>query len=569
MTILENALATRFEPGSNLRDRTIGANWSFVLPTLEPDRLLCLGAPSEPSLVTLAGRARSIVVWCPDRQRRGQLQKLVEAAGWSHVSVEARIPGPWPSPERGFDLVCLSADMAGTLRGSEDELLLVPRLLRPHGLVYVELAGRRRRRLGRLLLAELALSGYTEHRPLWLAPRRGEVRAAVPADSPEIRRFLVGRGLHRPESPTGPLDRAFRLLGGSSAPHHPTHRAGVLAGAELHADTRAVPRYLADLAGQAGVDLGGYRWGLSTRGRYRSRKAVFLLFAKDSHSPDYVVKMTRDQRLNYRLENEHRALTQLERDGIGPAGTYPKVRFFGSHGGLAVLAQEALDGVEFERVSRGSGGCPYGRTAVGWLTDLARTTMRRPPASEVADALGQLLENYDRFYAPAAQERALLSDQVAALAASPPPSVFQHGDPGTWNLLVTPKEAVAFLDWEAAEPYGMPLWDLFHFFRSFGGLASGRGKVRDPLEGYVRHFVAETPMHRLLSESIDLYASQIGMSRDLARPLFVTGWMHRALKEASRLAPDRLASGHYVRLLRRVIEEWHDAKLCRLLTTGG
>src|SRR5687768_16073146 len=101
----------------------------------------------------------------------------------------------------------------------------------------------------------------------------------------------------------------------------------------------------------------------------------------------------------------------------------------------------------------------------------------------------------------------------------------------------------------------MPLWDLFHFFRSFGGLASRSGGARDPLEGYVRHFVSETPVHRWLSESIDLYASQIGMSRDLARPLFVTGWMHRALKEASRLAPDRLASGHYVRLLRRVIEE--------------
>ena len=201
MTMLESALAMRFEPGSNLRDRAIGANWSFVLPTLEAERLLCLGAPSEPTLVTLASRARSIVLWCPDGQHHPRPKTLVEAAGWSHVSVEDRIPGPWPTPDQGFDVVCLSADMARTLRGSEDQLLLVPRLLRPHGIVYVDLAGRRGRRLGRILVRALAAHGYTGQQRLWLAPRRGEIRAAVPAASPEIRRYLVGRGLHRPESP--------------------------------------------------------------------------------------------------------------------------------------------------------------------------------------------------------------------------------------------------------------------------------------------------------------------------------------------------------------------------------
>jgi hypothetical protein len=567
--MLESALATRFEPGSNRRDQAIGANWSFVLPSLEPERLLCLGAPSGQSLTALADRAHSIVVWCPHRQHRRRLAALVETAGWSHVTVEARIPEPLPRPGDGFDLVCLSADMARSLPGGDDQLLLVPKLLRPDSQVYVELAGRRGRRLGRILLAELARHGYTDGRRLWLAPRRGEVRAAVPAASPEIRRYLVGRGLHRPESSSGPLDRAVRALGGRRAGHHPTHRAGVLVGTGSHAGPRDVPRFVANLAGEAGLDLSGYRWGLSVRGRYRSRKAVYLLFAEGSLSPDYVVKMTRDPRLNHRLENEHRALTQLERAGIGAAGTYPHVRFSGSHGGLAVLGQEALEGVGFEQASTASDRCPHGRAAAGWLIDLARATRRQAPATEVANALGQLLEHYDRFYAPGPSERSFLEDQVAALATSTVPSVFQHGDPGTWNLLVTPSGGVAFLDWEAAEPHGMPLWDLFHFFRSYGVLASRRAGVRDQLESSVRQFLSDTPVSRLLSESVDVYAGRIEMSRDLAGPLFVTGWMHRALKEANRLNPDHLPGGNYVRLLRRTITEWQNPVLRRLLASRG
>ena len=42
----------------------------------------------------------------------------------------------------------------------------------------------------------------------------------------------------------------------------------------------------------------------------------------------------------------------------------------------------------------------------------------------------------------------------------------------------------------------------------------------------------------------------VGIETDAVEPLYHLGWAHRAVKEAARLAPDRLARGHYVRLLR-------------------
>ena len=73
------------------------------------------------------------------------------------------------------------------------------------------------------------------------------------------------------------------------------------------------------------------------------------------------------------------------------------------------------------------------------------------------------------------------------------PLVFQHGDPGPWNVLITSDGRPGFLDWEAAEPHGMPLWDLFHFLRSFGFQVSRAAGTRDPLRSFAEQFL-ESPL---------------------------------------------------------------------------
>ena len=55
--------------------------------------------------------------------------------------------------------------------------------------------------------------------------------------------------------------------------------------------------------------------------------------------------MTREPRLNYRLENEYRALVGLREAGVGEPGLAPEPAFFGHHGGLAILGLKAIAGV--------------------------------------------------------------------------------------------------------------------------------------------------------------------------------------------------------------------------------
>jgi aminoglycoside phosphotransferase (APT) family kinase protein len=133
--------------------------------------------------------------------------------------------------------------------------------------------------------------------------------------------------------------------------------------------------------------------------------------------------------------------------------------------------------------------------------------------------------------------------------------VFQHGDPGTWNVLVTKNGRVAFLDWEAAEVEGMPLWDLFYFLRSYCvGAARSQGAT-DPLAGFRQQFLGETQLGQLVREATRHYCERTSLSAQLIEPLFYLCWMHRALKEATRLSPSKLERGHYINLLRLCIDQ--------------
>jgi hypothetical protein len=127
--------------------------------------------------------------------------------------------------------------------------------------------------------------------------------------------------------------------------------------------------------------------------------------------------------------------------------------------------------------------------------------------------------------------------------------VFQHGDPGPWNLVVTADGSPGFLDWESADPDGMPLWDLFHFLRSFGLTVSQKAGRRDPGTSFVDQILAPSGLNRILVETTKRFCDETDLPTRLVEPLFYFCWVHRAVKEASRLPREELETGRYFNLL--------------------
>jgi hypothetical protein len=628
--MLDTTLATEFIPGTNVRGEVTGANWSFLLPSLELGHVLCVGAPPSATIVTLARRALFVTVLCASisqSQRVSDICNIYELANLRKVSADH------------VDLTAL-ADLSVDVVVIVDECDVIQdvatvkelrRLLKPEGLLYAETNGL----ADRLQIASV-VHALSQHFGLvqrfWLTPLRGEMHTAVPVDDLATIAYFVRYGLYsssvdlrvmkrtlqsslgrrvyqrastqiaiaqqsmnstpassgersgtrlrRRSRLSRPLDLLVnstqRALDGIERllTHHTisqwTQRYAFLAGPAADHRNAQPPQYLQTIAQQAGLDIGRYRWGLSARGEYSSRKVLFFLYDSENDKPDYIVKMTRDTTLNPRLENECRALKILREKGVGSRATLPEVAFFGHHSGLAIVGETIVDGRPFEQQTGATADCPYVIAAIDWLLNLSIVTVNKTEATpfQVAEGLSILYRRFAEIYQLPAQYMDFLEGQIASISQIqvPFPLVFQHGDPGTWNIMVLPTGRVAFLDWEAAEQAGMPLWDLFYFMRAYGVLASRRLGIRDMTKGFAEQFMHETPITTLLIQSTQRVCDRLGLPLVLVEPLFYTCWMHRALKEATRLETNKLDQGHYVSLLRLCIEQRDSSALQQLFS---
>ena len=130
-----------------------------------------------------------------------------------------------------------------------------------------------------------------------------------------------------------------------------------------------------------------------------------------------------------------------------------------------------------------------------WLLDLGeRSASPSGAGGDVAAALEDLRDRFAGIYDLAPAEGKALDGLLARIAdAGSIPLVFQHGDPGTWNVLVTGDGRPVFLDWEAFERRGMPLWDALYFARSHAVTVGRAGGARDALQAIRQGWLRTVP----------------------------------------------------------------------------
>ena len=566
--MLEITLATKFVPGTNVKGDVAGANWSYLLPNLELERVVSLGVPPAATLATLSRLGREVVVVCANERQLRQVREVIGRRGLDRI--RPFTAHDWAAlllPTACADLVLIpQGDEARRLSRNRALLAELQRLLKPEGVIYFEpgLGGNVPDRFG---------EGFGAPLLFWLTPLSGEMQTAVSLGDRETVRYFLSQSLYSPSAGFPLFKRIERFLTKRRVFGQFTHRRGVILGrTTANTPSNAPPHYLRSIAQQAGVNIDHYSWGFSARGRFNSRKVLFFLFDRAGGSPEappaYIVKMTRDPALNARLANEYRALTLLHEKRLGDLETLPQTAFFGYHGGLAIVGETVINGLPFRTRTTATADCPYARAAIDWLVELGTATANSVAATptQVASALEALFDQFVQIYQLTPGHRDFLAGQIAAIAGSrePFPLVFQHGDPGPWNVVVTPSGRVAFLDWEAAEPEGMPLWDLFYFMRSHTVWAARVRGVQSSLGTIAQQWLHESPLSAWVIASTQRYCERIGLPEHLLEPLFYTCWMHRALKEATRRAPHHLEDGHYVNLLRLCIEQ-REAPMLRQL----
>ena len=97
-------------------------------------------------------------------------------------------------------------------------------------------------------------------------------------------------------------------------------------------------------------------------------------------------------------------------------------------------------------------------------------------------------------------------------AYSTPPAVWVHGDFAPWNLTLRRNGDIAAVDWEAAVPKGLPLFDLIYF-----------GSIQAFLFGQKR--IVSASMKPLLRRYLDRLGIDPGILRTLVFLCLAEDWL--------------------------------------------
>jgi hypothetical protein len=564
--MLDQVLADRVVPGTNVKGDMAGANWTFLLPSLELAHVVCLGLPTPAETRTFRRLAPNLTILDPRRRSRtpDYLSELPQ------VRCHRWRPGQaLPLADAAADLVVVTAG-GGTALLAHDQALLadIRRVLSPRGVIYCSSSRWRDRLRGHPGLRVLQAQWQPLQSVVFTPLAGDDPRTAVPSEDQAVLHYAQEQRLDAPSFSSKWAQRLERRLRQRLPIVSRLLPRGLLLENSASAATSALPNYLLQIGARAGLDLSQARWALAAKGRYSSRKVLFFLFQRGSAEPRWVIKLTRDGQFNARLQNEDRSLRLLHEQWPAAADFAPRAEFFGEHGGLAILGENFLAGQPLEQQSSLTPDCPLARGMVDSLTQMAAQTASPVPSAQLADALDQLLRQFLRIYPASAELRQLLEAQVETVvaAAGTAPCVFQHGDPGVWNTLARAGGAPFLLDWEAAEPSGAPLWDVLYFLRSYSVRIARRQGVRSALEALGRHWLQSGPVARMMAAALNQYGAALELNPPLARPLFYFCWVHRAIKESRRLKPEKLHNGHYLRLLQMLTEHRQAAALATMLS---
>jgi glycosyltransferase involved in cell wall biosynthesis len=369
----------------------------------------------------------------------------------------------------------------------EGELLAHWRLPRPGG------AARARRRF--------EAAGYADVRVYWAGPLPQRLpQFWLPLDSPEaVEYLLASRG---PRSVGGAVLRGLWRLARGLGLLAPLYLVGRRAGGQ---GDELPPSPSASLL-------------LLTTGHRSINKAVGLAFEAGVPKPTAAVKFARVPEAEPGLEREASVLQRLGEEEPGLGGV-PTIRAGGRRNGRLAVVQGAVEGRSLLDLLTPGNFEEMAMRVTRLLIELARGSRRELDPNWRTRLLDQPLDWFEQHFEPAPGAKALLDD-LSDLSL-----VCEHRDCSPWNVLLTPKGDPVLLDWESAEPEGLPGTDLVYFLANCafvldGALESGRTR-----ETYAKLLDPTTSHGAVATKAIHSYTAALGISPEDFRRLRLLCWI--------------------------------------------
>lgn len=265
--------------------------------------------------------------------------------------------------------------------------------------------------------------------------------------------------------------------------------------------------------------------------RFRaSSHVVFLLLPQGEIEPALVAKIPRLAGASASVAREVANLQAIQVSRPGGFNSIPKVITFEAYDDRHILVETALVGRPMDppAVRRDRESCC--QAMLDWLVEVQQAS--RCDAEGDPDWFGRLVERPLRTFAErlplSAEEEGLLerTEELAGLLRTETmpslPLVFEHGDLSHPNVMWLKAGGPGVVDWELADPRGLPAGDLF-FFLTY--VAFARHQARSTghyLPAFQEAFFGPAAWTR---PYVKAYAERLQLPPALLTPLFVLYWL--------------------------------------------
>lgn len=282
-----------------------------------------------------------------------------------------------------------------------------------------------------------------------------------------------------------------------------------------------------------------WSWLLLTPGLRSNNKAVMLGFDPQHIEPQVALKYARVREAIPALRNERDNLDALTARLHGALRGVPRVLSYQERGATAALGETVLVGTPLFRALSRETFEPLARQATRWLIELARVSAIPTAESDFQKRIGEpvytdFVKNFGAVADPALIQRT--GEMLAKL--KPGAMIFEQRDFSPWNVLLDSAKKLIVLDWESAEPHGVPGLDLIYFLTYLAFFQNNASRTGDFVEAYRALLDPGTFFGRVFAECTALYAAQVGMDSADWRVLRVLTWMLHARSEYARLCAD-------------------------------
>jgi aminoglycoside phosphotransferase len=262
--------------------------------------------------------------------------------------------------------------------------------------------------------------------------------------------------------------------------------------------------------------------------RFRaSSHVVFLLLADGQPDPMLVAKVPRLAEASDSLRREAANLSLIQSIRSGGFDSIPRIVAFEEYGGRPLLIETALAGQPMDRrmVRRHLTRCC--EAALAWLTEVQSSLSgaNESTKSWFERQVEAPLDHVACAFSASAEEVRLLEetrDLVAPLRDEALPLVVEHGDLSHPNLFLLQSGGLGVVDWELAEPHGLPTHDLFFFLCYVAFAWHDARKHEENVSAFHTAFFGRSAWAR---RYVQIYADRLRLPPRVLTPLFVLGWV--------------------------------------------